>query len=227
MDNVSKSKAGMFSGSAPFEYNPSQHLEAGISQSRFHSITAMSQYQNASFEELRMEDYSASDGIFGSKIAKLGASLCNDRPGVKLTPHQYGTLFKDAIKSFKNENHSDSASSPAVPVNVLKGEHSFPNVNLSFQGQKNVTVYINGDSNVNFSFSVESHKPSLSKSASSKSSSSKSSSSKSSRSKSSRSKSYDRVDRKKLNRASGNVKKSEERVTDDTVYYEKINDLAS
>ncbi|XP_037041453.1 uncharacterized protein LOC119078093 [Bradysia coprophila] len=211
MHNESK----MFSGSAPFEYHPSHHLEAGIGQSLFHSITAMPQYQNSSFDELRMEDYEASDGIFGSKIAKLGASLCSDRPGVKLTPHRYGTLFNDAIKSFKNEKHTATAdSSPAVPVNDFKADKSFPNVNLSFQGQKNVTVYINGDSKVNFSFSVESHKSSLS-TESSKSSSSKSSSSKSSRSKQSRSKSYDRVDRKKSHHASGGVEKLKEKVTND------------
>lgn len=146
-------------------------MEAGIGSSFFHSIVAMPQYRNFSFEELRMEDYNASGGIFGSKFAKLGAALC-DRTAERLRPHCFGTLFIDALKSFKDQNqgqdqdkhqgqhhdqhHSESEtdSKPDVPVEVFKGKNHIRNVNMSFQGIHNVTVHISSDSADNFSFTV-------------------------------------------------------------------------
>lgn len=133
----------------------------------------MTEYQASSFEELRMEDYEASRGLFGSTVAKLGAALC-ESPRFKLVPHQYGELFNKLVGSFKDEHRSsETVSSSVEPVESTveadKKEKLVSNVNLSFQGNPNVTVVINDDANVHLFFNDKFNQSSESKSKASRS----------------------------------------------------------
>lgn len=59
----------------------------------------MKEYENISNEEIRIQDYKAACGLFGSKIAQLGIEL-GVEPKNKLRPYEYGVKFQKAIASF-------------------------------------------------------------------------------------------------------------------------------
>lgn len=98
----------------------------------------MEEYKNFSPEEIRLEDYKASGGFFGSPFAKLSGEFCvsSDK---KLRPYCYGEQYKAAVSSFMNNRQPK-------PVNKI---------NLLFCGKQRDTKVVMtslGDSNVNVSF---------------------------------------------------------------------------
>lgn len=142
-----------FPGSSAHKYEITKRLEAGMNSSYYHSITAMEPYKNSSNEEIRIEDYNASGGLFGSKFSKLGAALCMPQP--KLKPYDYGQLLKEAfVATIKHEDKKSAI--PDVPLDnfKMKKEVQQQNISLCFHGKQNVQVIIKsvGEQNLNLSF---------------------------------------------------------------------------
>lgn len=154
-----------FLGSSVCKYEGTKQLEIGFGSSIYHSITAMNQYAHRSTEEIRLEDYKASGGFFGSSFAKLAGALCV-RPGRKLRPYCYGEMYHAALNPFINQKTQQDNKCAKLPAwqtesalrcDELKSPNQIQrssNVNLCFHGKQNIDVLVNciGDSNVNFSF---------------------------------------------------------------------------
>lgn len=116
----------MLSGSAKAKYRPKIVRELGIGASIYHSITALEAYENLSNEEIRIEDYKASDGLFGSAIAKIGAALCVE-PKYKPKPYLLGKLYRaaqSASKPTESEEEKQSKKSNSIKV-VIVGKNCF------------------------------------------------------------------------------------------------------
>lgn len=143
-----------FIGTGWLQYEPTEHFEAGIGQSRFQTITAMRQYQQFSVEELRMEDYNASGGLFGSKFAKLSGALCQTGKE-KLTPCHIAHFFSETVSTIASEVLKDD-SSPASQIVGVKNHVQTEQkkvTNLVIQGiTSNVSVQIESGAHVNVFF---------------------------------------------------------------------------
>lgn len=132
----------MLSGSARAKYRPKIQREPGIGASLYHSITALEEYENLSNEEIRIEDYKASGGLFGSAIAKIGATLCVE-PKYKLKPYLLGKLYRTAMGVTANK----PIAPETAPLNTAETENqSKKSTNLSVViiGKKYFKVSVNG-----------------------------------------------------------------------------------
>ncbi|KAJ6636577.1 hypothetical protein Bhyg_15168 [Pseudolycoriella hygida] len=143
-----------FSGSSTCKYQPTEHIDSGITSPTFHSILAMKEYENVSIEEIRAQDYEASGGFFGSPIAKLCATLCV-KPEEKLRPYTYGEIYVNNIRQHLQGLQDSNVAFPSkMDVDhgdAFKMENQFQKpkeLSLNFQGKQSIQITVKccGDS---------------------------------------------------------------------------------
>lgn len=147
----------MSTGSSVIKYEPTEVHEYGFGKSIYHAIEAMKEYENeVSIEEIRIADYNASGGLFGSVFAKIGAALCSE-PQYKLRPYYYGELYHAAIASTNIQQPKKFGSQIEQPFNGIKkrNQSQKPNgISVTIIGKQYTKIYITGSTvtNVNLLF---------------------------------------------------------------------------